>query len=150
MAIIKYAPFSGFDPFPGLKAFEDTMNRLFVESNGRPWVPPVDIRETENELVVKADIPDVKFEDIDVRMENGTLTVAGERHFEKETEGNKAEGGWHRVERSYGKFERVFTLPDTVNPDAVKADYKNGTLTITLPKKEVAKPKQVKVQVSNN
>ena len=85
MAIIKYAPFSGFDPFPGLKAFEDTMNRLFVESNGRPWVPPVDIRETENELVVKADIPDVKFEDIDVRMENGTLTVKGERKFEKET-----------------------------------------------------------------
>ena len=149
MAIIKYAPFSGFDPFPGLKAFEDTMNRLFVEPNGRPWVPPVDIRETENELVVKADIPDVKFEDIDVRMENGTLTVAGERHFEKETD-EKKEGGWHRVERSYGKFERVFTLPNTVNPDAVKADYKNGTLTITLPKKEIAKPKQVKVQVSNN
>ena len=150
MAIIKYAPFSGFDPFPGLKAFEDTMNRLFVEPNGRPWVPPVDIRETENELVVKADIPDVKFEDIDVRMENGTLTVAGERHFEKQTEEKKEEGGWHRVERSYGKFERVFTLPDTVNPDGVKADYKNGTLTITLPKKEIAKPRQVKVQVSNN
>ena len=150
MAIIKYAPFSGFDPFPGLKAFEDTMNRLFVESNGRPWVPPVDIRETENELVVKADIPDVKFEDIDVRMENGTLTVAGERKFEKETGDEKEAGGWHRVERSYGKFERVFTLPDTVNPEGVKADYKNGTLTITLPKKEIAKPKQVKVQVSNN
>jgi HSP20 family protein len=150
MAIIKYAPFSGFDPFPGLKAFEDTMNRLFVEPNGRPWVPPVDIRETENELVLKADIPDVKFEDIDVRMENGTLTVAGERKFEKEINDKKEAGGWHRVERSYGKFERVFTLPDTVNPDAVKADYKNGTLTITLPKKEIAKPKQVKVQVSNN
>jgi HSP20 family protein len=150
MAIIKYAPFSGFDPFPGLKAFEDTMNRLFVEPNGRPWVPAVDIRETENELVVKADIPDVKFEDIDVRMENGTLTLAGERHFEKETKDKKEEGGWHRVERSYGKFERVFTLPDTVNPEGVKADYKNGTLTITLPKKEIAKPRQVKVQVSNN
>jgi len=95
---------------------------------------------------VKADIPDVKFEDIDVRMENGTLTLRGERKFEEK----KEEGGWHRVERSYGSFERVFTLPDTVNPDAVKADYKNGTLTITLPKKEIAKPKQVKVQVSNN
>ena len=150
MAIIKYAPFSGFEPFPGLKAFEDTMNRLFVEPNGRPWVPPVDIRETENELVVKADVPDVKFEDIDVRLENGTLTLAGERRFEKETDEKKAEGGWHRVERSYGKFERVFTLPDTVNPEGVKADYKNGTLTITLPKKEIAKPKQIKVQVSNN
>ena len=150
MAIIKYAPFNGFEPFPALKAFEDTMNRLFVEPNGRPWVPPVDIRETANELVVKADIPDVKFEDIDVRMENGTLTLKGERHFEKETEGKKEEGGWHRVERSYGSFERVFSLPETVNSDAVKADYKNGTLTITLPKKEIAKPKQVKVEVSKN
>jgi HSP20 family protein len=147
MAIIKYTPFSGFEPFPGLRAFEDTMHRLFAEPSGsRPWVPPVDIRETENELVVKADIPDVKFEDIDVKLENGTLTVHGERKFEAE----KAEGGWHRVERSYGTFERVFTLPDTVNPEGVKADYKNGTLTITLPKKEIAKPRQVKVQVNNN
>jgi HSP20 family protein len=146
MAIIKYAPFNAFESFPALKAFEDTMNRLFVEPTGRPWVPPVDIRETENELVVKADIPDVKFEDIDVRMENGTLTLRGERKFEEK----KDEGGWHRVERSYGSFERVFTLPDTVNADGVKADYKNGTLTITLPKKEIAKPKQVKVQVSSN
>jgi len=82
MAIIKYAPFNAFEPFPAMKGFEDTMNRLFVEPNGRPWIPPVDIRETENELVVKADIPDVKFEDIDVRMENGTLTLRGERKFE--------------------------------------------------------------------
>lgn len=149
MAIIKYAPFSGFEPFPGLQTFEDTMNRLFVEPNGRPWVPPVDIRETENELVVKADIPDMKFEDIDVRMENGTLTLRGERKFE-DKEDKKDAGGWHRVERSYGTFERVFTLPDSVNPEGVKADYKNGTLTITLPKKEIAKPRQVKIQVSNN
>ena len=149
MAIVKYAPFSGFETFPGLKAFEDTMNRLFVEPNGRPWVPPVDIRETENELVVKADVPDIKFEDIDVRIENGTLTLRGERKFE-ETKDGKDNGGWHRVERSYGTFERVFTLPDSVNPEAVKADYKNGTLTITLPKKEIAKPRQVKIQVSNN
>jgi HSP20 family protein len=124
------------------------MNRLFTEPNGRPWVPPVDIRETENELVVKADVPDVKFEDIDVRIENGTLTLHGERKFEAKTEGEK--GGWHRVERSYGTFERVFTLPDSVDPEGVKADYKNGTLTITLPKKEIAKPRQVKVQVNNN
>jgi HSP20 family protein len=146
MAIIKYAPFSGFESFPGLKAFEDSVNRLFAEPNTRPWIPPVDIRETENELVVKADIPDLKFEDIDVRMENGTLTLRGERKFEQ----NKEEGGWHRVERSYGTFERVFTLPDSVDPEGVKADYKNGTLTIILPKKEIAKPRQVKVQVSNN
>ena len=144
MALIRYSPFNGVDPFQG---FQDTMNRFFNEPAGnRPWVPPVDIRETENELVLKADIPDVKFEDIDVRMENGTLTVRGERKFEEQ----KKEGGWHRVERSYGSFERVFTLPDTVNPEGVQADYKNGTLTVTLPKKEIAKPRQVKVQVNNN
>jgi len=120
------------------------MNRLFNEpAANRPWVPAVDIRETENELVLKADIPDMKFEDIDVRLENGTLTLRGERKFEEQ----KQEGGWHRVERSYGKFERVFTLPETVNPEGVQAEYKNGVLTVTLPKKEIAKPRQIKVNV---
>jgi HSP20 family protein len=83
--------------------------------------------------------------DIDVRMENGTLTIRGERKFEA----TKDDGGWHRVERSYGTFERTFGVPETVNAEAVKADYKNGTLTITLPKKEVAKPRQIKVEVSH-
>ena len=78
MAIIKYAPFAGFEPFPGLKAFEDTMSRLFTEPNGRPWVPAVDIKENEHELILTADVPGVKFEDIDVRLENGTLTLRGE------------------------------------------------------------------------
>jgi HSP20 family protein len=146
MAIIKYAPFTGFESFPGLRAFEETMNRLFTEPNGRPWVPPVDIKETEQELILKADVPDVKFEDIDVHLENGTLTLHGERKFENKEE----KGGWHRLERSYGTFERVFDLPDTVNPEGVKADYKNGVLTVVLPKKEIAKPKQIKVEVSNN
>lgn len=146
MAIIKYSPFTDFETFPGLKAFEDTMSRLFVEPSGRPWVPPVDIMETENELIVKADVPDVKLEDIDLRIESGTLTLRGERKFEKKTE----KGGFHRMERSYGSFERVFTLPDTVDPEHVKADYKNGVLTVTLPKKEIAKPRQVKVEVNGN
>jgi HSP20 family protein len=145
MAIVRYSPLGDFDPFRGLKTFEEAVNRFFAEPSGRPWVPPVDIRETEHELIVKADIPDVKFEDIDVRLENGTLTLRGERKFE---ESNK-DGGWHRVERSYGKFERSFTLPDTVDAAAVRADYKNGTLTVTLPKKEIAKPRQVKVEVSH-
>src|SRR5580658_7509608 len=145
MSLIKYTPFADYETFPvGLRAFQDTVNRLFAEPNGRPWVPPVDIKETENELIVKADIPDVEMKDIDVRMENGALTIRGERKFESK----KDEGGWHRVERSYGTFERVFTLPETVEPEGVKADYKNGTLTVTLPKKEIAKPKQIKVQVS--
>jgi len=144
MPLIKYSPFTDFETYPGFRLFEDSMNRLFAQPNARPWVPAVDIRETDNELVVKADIPDVKFEDIDVHIENGTLTLKGERKFEAD----KNEGGWHRVERSYGTFERAFTLPETVNPEGVKADYKNGALTVTLPKKEVAKPRQVKVQLT--
>ena len=147
MALVRYTPFGELDPFSGMKAFEDRINRLFAEPNGRPWVPPVDIIENENELVVKADIPDVKFEDIDVRLENGTLTLHGERKYNKEA---TEKGGWHRMERAYGAFERSFALPDTVDPEHVKADYKNGTLTVTLPKKEIAKPRQVKVEVKAN
>ena len=144
MAIIRYSPFTDYEPFPGLKAFEQTMGRLFAEPNGnRPWVPPVDIVENENELVVKADVPDMKFEDIDVRMENGTLTLRGERKFEKKSEN----GGYHRIERSYGSFARYFSLPDTVEADKVAAEFKNGVLTVTLPKKEAAKPRTIKVAV---
>ena len=145
MSLIRYSPFSEFDAFPtGLRAFQDSVNRLFTEPNGRPWVPAVDIQETENELIVKADVPDVEMKDIEVRIENGTLTIRGERKFEAK----KNEGAWHRVERSYGSFERAFTVPETVNAEGVKADYKNGTLAIVLPKKEIAKPRQIKVQVA--
>ena len=147
MPVIKYSPFSDFETFPaGLRVFQDTVNRLFSEPSGRPWVPPVDIQETENELIVKADVPDLDMKDIDVRIENGTLTLRGERKFNSD---NNA-GGWHRVERSYGSFERVFALPDSVDAGAVKADYKNGVLTISLPKKEIAKPRQIKVEINNN
>lgn len=145
MSLIKYSPFTDFENFPaGLRLFQDSVNRLLAEPNNRPWVPAVDILETENELIFKADVPDMEMKDIDVRMENGTLTIRGERKFEAK----KTDGGWHRLERSYGTFERVFTLPDTVDVEAVKADYKNGVLTVTLPKKEIAKPRQIKVQVS--
>jgi HSP20 family protein len=153
MAIIKYAPFTDFETFPGIRAFEQTMNRLFSEPNGtgRPWMPAVDIWENEGELVVKADIPDVKFEDIHVDLENGTLTLRGERKFEKAAEtGEQAKGGYHRVERAYGAFERSFTVPETVDSEHVKADYKNGVLTVTLPKKESAKPRKINVEVSRN
>ena len=145
MSIIRYSPFTDFEGFPaGMRLFQDSVNRLFAEPNShRPWVPAVDMQETENELVVKADVPDMEMKDIDVRMENGTLTLRGERKFESQ----KTEGGWHRLERSYGTFERAFTLPETVNPEGVKADYNNGVLTVTLPKKEVAKPRQIKVNV---
>ena len=106
----------------------------------------MDILETENELVLKADVPGVEMKDIDIQLENGTLTIKGERKFEKD-ENNK---GFHRLERSYGSFVRYFTVPDTVDPEKVKAEYSNGVLTVSLPKKEIAKPRAIKVQVSNN
>ena len=133
-----------YDPLAGMRLFEDAVTRLFSEpATGRPWTPDVDIYETENELVLKADLPDVKLEDIDVRVENQVLTLKGERRFEKE-ETNK---GYHRIERSYGLFTRSFSIPPTVEADEVSADYKNGVLTVALPKKEAAKPRQVKVEV---
>ena len=149
MSIVKYAPFVETEEFPaGLRLFQDSINRLLSEDGvkARPWSPAVDIVETENELILKADVPGVELKDIDIQFENGTLTVKGERKFEKEEKGK----GFHRMERSYGAFGRYFTVPETVDAEHVKADYKAGVLTITLPKKEVAKPKAIKVQVSNN
>lgn len=149
MPIVKYAPFTETEDFPtGLRLFQDSINRL-LSGDGmttRPWAPAVDILETENELVLKADIPGVELKDVDIQVENGTLTVKGERKFERD-ENNK---GFHRLERSYGSFVRYFTLPDTVDVEHVKATYEAGVLTIMLPKKEIAKPKSIKVQVSNN
>jgi HSP20 family protein len=145
MPIMKYKPFAELDDLgTGLRLFQDTVNRLLSEPTSRPWAPPVDIFETDNELYLKADLPGVDMKDIDIQLENGTLTLRGERKYENESK----EGGYHRIERSYGSFARYFDLPDTVNPEGVKADYKNGVLTVTLPKKEVAKPRQIKVQVN--
>lgn len=148
MPLVKYSPFLETEDFPtGLRLFEDTVNRILSDQvTARPWSPAVDILETDNELVLKADIPGLDQKDIDIRIENGTLSIKGERKFEKE-EKNK---GFHRMERSYGSFVRYFTLPETVDTEHVKADYANGVLTLTLPKKEIAKPKAIKVQVSNN
>lgn len=134
------------DPFHGLRLFEDAVTRLMSEpSAGRPWSPSVDIVETEDALQLKADLPDVKIEDIDIRVENNTLTVRGQRKFEKDEKVK----GYHRIERSYGDFVRSFALPQTVDTEKVTADYKNGVLTISLPKKEAAKPRQVKVAVQS-
>jgi HSP20 family protein len=131
--------------FPaGMRLFQDAVNRLFSEPTARPWAPQVDVLETENELVLKADLPDVNLKDVDIQIEQGTLSVKGERKYER-VEGKGT--GYHRIERSYGEFQRYFSLPETVDPEHVKADYKNGVLTITLPKKEVAKPRTIKVDV---
>jgi len=105
----------------------------------------VDILETENELVLKADLPDIDLKDVEIQVENGTLTVKGERKFEKRDTGKE---GYHRIERSYGTFVRCFSLPETVESDKVGAEYKNGVLTITMPKKELAKPRAIKVKVT--
>jgi HSP20 family protein len=146
MPVVKYSPFD-LEDFPtGLRMFQDTVNRLLSEPGSRPWTPAVDIYETENDLVLKADLPDVDMNDIEIKIENGTLSLRGDRKFEKNENGK----GFHRIERSYGSFVRYFTLPDTVDTEHVLAALKNGVLTITLPKKEVAKPKTIKVQVNNN
>jgi len=134
------------DPFGGLRFFEDAITRLMSEPrSNRPWSPSVDVFETEDALTLKADLPEVKTEDIDVRVENQTLTLRGQRKFEKEEKIK----GYHRIERSYGEFVRSFAVPSTVDTDKVQADYKNGVLTITLPKKEAAKPRQVKVAIQD-
>jgi HSP20 family protein len=130
------------DPLQGLRFFEDAVTRLMSEPRGsRPWSPAVDIVETENELVLKADLPDVKTEDITVHVENQTLTLRGERKFEKDENAR----GYHRIERSYGNFVRSFAVPSTVDTEHVQADYKNGVLTVTLAKKAAAKPRQIKI-----
>ena len=144
MPITKYDPFAELEFPTGARLFQDAVNRLFSEPATRPWAPAVDVLETENELVLKADLPDVVLKDIVIQIEHGTLSVKGERKFEK-VEGKGT--GYHRIERSYGQFQRFFTLPDTVDTEKVKADYKNGVLTVTLPKMEVAKPKTIKIDV---
>ena len=148
MPVIKYTPFTGeLEDFPaGLRLFQDSISRLFSEPASRPWSPAVDIFETESELVLKADVPDVDAKNVSIQIENGTLTLKGERKFEQEKNGK----GFHRIERSYGAFVRAFSLPETVDAEKVKADYKNGVLTVTIAKKEVAKPRTINVEVSNN
>jgi len=143
-----------YEPFRGLSSLHDQVNRLFNETVFRgqnedsaitTWAPAVDIYETPNELVVKADLPDVEEKDIDIRVENNLLTIRGERKFEK----NVSEDNYLRVERTYGAFSRSFSLPNTVNAEAIHAEYKNGVLTVNLPKREETKPRQVKVSVNS-
>jgi HSP20 family protein len=142
---------SRFEPFR-TNSLQEQFNRLFSEafdhssdeSSITTWAPAVDIFETEHELVVKADLPDIKDEELDIRVENNILTIRGERKFEKQVN----ENNYLRVERAYGSFSRSFSLANTVNSDAIKAEYKDGVLTLTIPKREEAKPKQIKVNVN--
>jgi HSP20 family protein len=139
-------------PFRGFSALQDQVNRIFnqtVQNQGdesalTAWAPSVDIFETPNELVVKADLPEVDEKDIDVRVENNLLTIRGERKFDKSV----SEDNYLRIERTYGTFSRSFSLPNTVNPESIRAEYKNGVLTVNLPKREESKPRQVKVNIT--
>jgi HSP20 family protein len=119
------------------------VGRTAEESNLTPWAPAVDIYETEHELVVKADLPDVNPQDLDIHVENNVLTIRGERKFENQVN----EENYLRVERAYGSFSRSFSLANSVKSEAIRADYQNGVLTLTVPKREEAKPKQIKVNV---
>jgi len=125
------------------RLFNDFFGRATQEQNLTTWAPAVDIYEAEQELVVKADLPDIKPEELDIRVENNILTIRGERKFEKKVD----EKNYLRVERAYGSFSRSFSLANTVNTEAIKADYQDGVLTLRIPKREEAKPKQIKVNV---
>ena len=142
-----------WDPF--FNTLQREVNQLFegaasrgsnIESGLTAWAPAVDIYENGNELVVKADIPEIDKKDLDIRVENNLLTIRGERKFEK----NISEENYLRVERAYGSFSRSFTLPNTVNTEGISAQYENGVLTLHLPKREEAKPKQIQVKVTAN
>jgi HSP20 family protein len=148
MAMIRW------DPFRELATLQDNLNRLATGMYGRrgeddafsrgDWIPPVDIYHTDGqEIVLKAELPGLKREDIDLRVENNTLTLRGQRKHDSEVK----EDNYHRVERAYGSFSRSFTLPNTVDAGKVQADYRDGVLTVTLPMREEAKPKQIQVQV---
>ena len=140
-----------WEPSRGVTTLQDQINRLFNDTFQRAegeaslsaWTPAVDIYETEHELVVKADLPDVDPQDLDIHVENNVLTIRGERKFENKVK----EDNYLRIERAYGSFSRSFSLANSVNSEAIKADYQNGVLTLSIPKREEAKPKQIKVNV---
>ncbi len=140
-----------WDPFRELNALQSRMNRLFEQQySGREesltagaFVPPVDIYEDEHSIQLKLEVPSIDEKDLDIKVENNTLTVSGERKFESE----EKEENFHRVERRYGSFTRSFTLPNTVSTEEIQADYDQGVLKIRLAKRAEAKPKQIKVNI---
>jgi HSP20 family protein len=144
-----------WDPFREFVTIQDRLNRLFRESQGTEgreealttstFAPPVDVYEDEHNITLKIEVPGIDEKDIDVRIENNTLTVHGERKFEKE----EKEENYRRVERQYGSFTRTFALPTTVDAEKVEANYDKGVLKVQLAKKAEAKPKQIKVNIGS-
>jgi len=143
-----------FDPFREMAALQDRVNRAFGDVSGRydddlttrgAWVPAVDVYQTDNHaLVLKVELPDVPREDIDLRVENDTLTISGQKHRDTTIKDEQ----YHRTERTFGSFSRTFTLPPTVDAGKIGAEYKNGVLSVTLPLREEAKPRQIQVTVN--
>jgi len=143
-----------WDPFREFASLQNRVNSLFQDYNRSgqdelsltsSFVPAVDVYEDEHKVTLKLEIPGVTQEEVDIRLENNTLTVRGERKFEKE----EKEENFHRIERRYGSFARSFTLPNTLDADSVQANYENGVLKIELAKRVEAKPKQIKVNIGS-
>ncbi|BAT72011.1 HSP20 family protein [Thermosulfidibacter takaii ABI70S6] len=139
-----------WDPFKELTSLKTQMDKIFESLLGESediksgsWVPPVDIYETENEIVIKAEVPGVTLNDIEIKLEDDTLVIRGEKKFERDMEKET----YHRAERVYGKFQRSFVIPKTIDKEKIKASLKHGVLTIVLPKKEEVKPKEITIQV---
>jgi HSP20 family protein len=147
MAIVRW------DPFRDLISIQDRMNRLFEQTLARTreeegiaastWMPAVDIYETPDQVVMKAELPGLTREDIEINVRDNTLSLRGQRKFEKDVK----EENYLRIERAYGSFQRSFTLPVTIQQDKIKAVFRDGVLELTLPKAEEARPKQIKIDV---
>jgi HSP20 family protein len=145
MGIVRY------DPFRDLRTLQEEVNRLFSTNLGRSfgdegigrgaWAPSVDIYENKDQIVLEAELPGMNQEDFDLSIENSVITLRGERKFEKTDDSDN----YHRVERSYGSFTRSFTLPQTVSAEDAQAEYSNGVLRVTLPKREEAKSRRIEV-----
>ena len=150
MNIVKY------DPFRELRSLQDEMTRLFTgvvpasfnreEMTHGAWAPSVDIYEDKEHLILEAELPGMRREDFEISVENNVITLSGERKFEKKTEGDN----YHRVERSYGSFTRSFTLPQTVTADGATADFDNGVLRVSLPKREETKARRIEITGSGS
>jgi HSP20 family protein len=146
MSIVRY------DPFRDLRTLQEEVNRLFTGNLARTfddegiargsWSPSVDIYENKDQIVLEAELPGMKREDFDVSVENNVITLRGERQFEKKDESDH----YHRVERAYGSFTRSFTLPNTVSTEGATADYRNGVLRVTLPKREETKARRIEIK----
>ena len=155
-ALTRWDPFTRWDPYRDLEELQNRLSTLFgrapVRRNGdrdeamtvTEWAPLVDITEDDNEYCIKAELPEVKKDDVKVTVENGVLTITGERAFEKEEKDKR----YHRVERAYGHFARSFTLPDEAEGEKVTAEFKDGVLLVRVPKSEKAKPKNIQVKIN--